>query len=165
MRRAERAAYEKLQGGEAREVWERLVGPYGMTPEHAEGVQALPQRADFVFSFDNPRCHGGTDFELVMRALQRPASDRFPLPPHSGDIHQVVERTHARLVGKAFQDWLYDDSKLKGMPDYKSKLMELFYKHPSVAQASTIAWNVHNLPTTFRSIIENDGRLASYPWH
>lgn len=115
---------------------------------------------DPIFSFDNPSAHGGKGGKLVLPALQLDASDHFELPSNSPDIHRVIERTHARLVG-AFNDWLYHDaSDAFSMADYMAKLEDLFYNEPGVASRQVIMADVVKLPELYENVIANEGGWA-----
>lgn len=119
---------------------------------------------DPVLSFDKPPIHGGRDKGFqgrsVLSALGLEARHSFPLPPHSPDIHRVIEHTHARLVGE-FSSWLYtEQSNTLTMQDYKKKLLELFWFHPKVAQPAVIWKDVQGLPALYQSIVERGGTWA-----
>jgi hypothetical protein len=94
------------------ERWRRLTG--GWPPNNGP-----------IYSFDNASCHKEENTLYYLGLIAGLSYD--PLPPHSGDLHRVIERVHARLCGK-FAAWLYEDSTPRSMPQYCSHLRSLFYE-------------------------------------
>lgn len=106
-----------------------------------------------IFSFDNASCHVNQD---MLAHLHLIVGDNWVrLPPHSGDLHRVIERVHARLCG-AFQDWLYEDSALLSMAEYCEKLESLFYSTQKAEIHSADISTIHEL---YQQVLSRDGGL------
>ena len=85
-----------------------------------------------------------------------PKAEVFPLPVHSGDIHKVVEHTHARGV-KSFEDWYYTDPRIHSVSKYKRKFQEAFENCSSVAGPATIEGDVRSLVETLAAVGRSGG--------
>lgn len=134
-----------LEGGESRLLWE-VAGLSGVEP---------------MFSFDNPRIHGGAErWEELMLACDLEKKQRYPLSPYSPDIHRVIEHTHARLCGD-FQRWINSHTGPFDLPAYKSKLFELFYERQT---PEVIANDVKTLPALYAAIIKAGGGWPPKPF-
>lgn len=83
-----------------------------------------PAAAPPIYSFDNASAHVNKD-SLAHLAMEA-GKNWEPLPPHSGDLHRVIERVHARVC-REFQNWLYDNTTPRSMLAYCQKLEGLFY--------------------------------------
>lgn len=106
-----------------------------------------------IYSFDNASCHVHSDTLTHLRLIN--GVNREPLPPHSGDLHRVIERVHARLCG-AFQDWLYEDSTPLSMAEYCEKLESLFYSTQTADIHSADISTIHEL---YQQVFDRDGGL------
>lgn len=106
-----------------------------------------------IFSFDNASCHVNAAILAHLRLIE--GDNWARLPPHSGDLHRVIERVHARLCG-AFQDWLYEDSTPLSMPDYCEKLESLFYSTQTAAIHSADISTIHEL---YQQVVAREGGL------
>lgn len=116
-------------------------------------VGSSPAVAPPIFSFDNASVHvnQGALIHLGISAV----SNWEVLPPHSGDLHRVIERVHARVCG-AFQDWLYDDTTPRSMAAYCQKLESLFY---SMEKAHIHAADIGSIHLLYQQVVAKDGGL------
>lgn len=151
MKRAQQAVYKKLQDAQAREVWERAVGRWGVPGN------------DPIFSFDHPNIHGGNKPGIIMAAMGLTRASHFMLPANSCDIHKIIEHLHARLVG-AFQKWLYEDSTKYNLDVYKRRLEQIFYTCPEIASPPVIQKEVNSLPALFQELIDIKGAWPPKAW-
>lgn len=106
-----------------------------------------------IFSFDNASCHVQGDTLSYLRLIE--GDNWARLPPHSGDLHRVIERVHARLCGR-FQDWLYEDCTPLSMVDYCAKLESLFY---STQTADIHSADISTIHALYQQVLERDGGL------
>ena len=106
-----------------------------------------------IFSFDNASCHVNPNILTHLRLINGVNWER--LPPHSGDLHRVIERVHARLCG-AFQDWLYEDSTPLSMAEYCEKLDSLFY---STQKAEIHKADISTIHELYQELLSREGGL------
>lgn len=106
-----------------------------------------------IFSFDNASCHVDRATLAYLRLIDGLNWER--LPPHSGDLHRVIERVHARLCG-AFQEWLYEDSTPLTMSEYCEKLEDLFY---STQTADIHYKDIASISELYAHVVLNKGGL------
>ena len=106
-----------------------------------------------IFSFDNASAHINAD---TLTHLGISANRNWQvLPAHSGDLHRVIERVHARVCG-AFQNWLYDDTSPRSMPAYCQKLESLFY---SMETADIHAADIRTIHLLYQQVVAKQGGL------
>lgn len=118
--------------------WEKLTG-------------GTPTELPPMYSFDNASCHSDADTLFKLHLIDGLSWDK--LPPHSGDLHRVVERVHARLCGR-FADWLYEDSTPLTMPEYCHKLETLFYE---TEFADIHAADIDTIGELYRRVVQLQG--------
>jgi len=116
-------------------------------------VGSSPAVAPPIFSFDNASAHANRD-ALIHLGISA-ARNWEPLPPHSGDLHRVIERVHARVCG-AFQNWLYDDTSPRSMPAYCQKLESLFY---SMEKSDIHAADIRSIHLLYQQVVTKEGGL------
>lgn len=103
-----------------------------------------------IWSFDNDKIHQD---RAMQSALHMYGRTRFPLPPHSHDIHHVVEHCLGRLK-RDFKAWYYNHPRSRSMAEYRQALTSLFFTNQTPA---VIAADVDNLPSVFNAIKEKGG--------
>lgn len=143
-----------MEGLFARIDW--MLDPQ-LNPEHALRWMAETGGSRLtmppIFSFDNASCHVHADTLAHLRLIE--GENWARLPPHSGDLHRVIERVHARLCG-AFQDWLYEDSTPLSMAEYCEKLESLFYSTQTANIHSADISTIHEL---YQQVVACDGGM------
>lgn len=97
-----------------------------------------------IYSLDGPSIH--------VRALDNldfvfEGQNKFPLPPHSADIHKVIEHVHANL-STAMDKWAVREGRGKSAEEFREHYKSLFYK----LSASAIQKDILSLPDTLRII-------------
>ena len=106
-----------------------------------------------IFSFDNASCHVNKGALAHLGLID--GVNWVRLPPHSGDLHRVIERVHARLCG-AFQDWLYEGSTILSMHEYCQKLESLFY---STQTANIHEADISTIHELYQQVVSKEGGL------
>lgn len=127
-----------LKNKQCIERWKKLTG-------------GTPSECQPIFSFDNAGCHSDSQTLFRLHLINGWSWDK--LPPHSGDLHRVVERVHARLCGR-FADWLYDDSTPLTMPEYCYKLETLFYE---TELADIHAADIRTIDALYKRVVQLKG--------
>jgi hypothetical protein len=104
-------------------------------------------------SYDNATVHWKAQSSPLLKSVQW---DRLPLPPHSPDMHKVIEHSHARAV-KEFQQWLLDHPGHHSMEQYMFQF-ESVYRQCN--KASVIKNDVASLPALYDWIWAHGGEWA-----
>lgn len=111
------------------------------------------QQQQIVWSFDNDRVHTAALPELRLRGLLTP-STRAPLPPHSPDMHKVIEHCIGRLTSMVVAELADTEDVQLSIAHWQARLQDMFMNHIS---ADSIARDVSSLPATYQAIIDVGG--------
>ena len=139
--------------------WERGVvagTPFGvgMTAElFAETLHRVKSAAEAAFaacgdpppiySFDNARFH-----TAAIPDLNISADEEMPLPPHSPDLHKVVEHQHA-LIKREFQKRFTIDRSISTRDEAKTLLSQVIQQ---VVKADSVAKDANSLYLTYKQV-------------
>lgn len=111
------------------------------------------QQQQLVWSFDNDRIHEGALAELRLRGLIS-SSNKAPLPPHSPDMHKVVEHCIGRLTTKVNAELADTEDVQQSVAYWKGRMEEFFFQQIS---AESIAKDVASLRATYQAIVQVQG--------
>lgn len=111
------------------------------------------QGQELVWSFDNDRIHQAALPELQGRGLIS-NSNRAPLPPHSPDMHKVVEHCIGRLTSMVNAELADTEDIQQSVGHWKARMEHFFYNHIT---AESIARDVSSLPATYQAIVDVAG--------
>ena len=106
-----------------------------------------------VWSFDNDRIHQAALPELQNRGLII-NSNRAPLPPHSPDMHKVVEHCIGRLTSMVNAELADTEDIHHSVSHWKARMEHFFY---NCISAQSIARDVSSLAATYQAIIDVAG--------
>lgn len=111
------------------------------------------QQQQIVWSFDNDRIHQGALPELQLRGISS-SSNRAPLPPHSPDMHKVVEHCIGRLTSMVDAELADTEDVQQSVAYWKGRMEHFFF---GSITADSIARDVGSLGDTYRAIQEVQG--------
>lgn len=111
------------------------------------------QQQQIVWSFDNDRVHQAALPELRLRGLLS-QSNRAPLPPHSPDMHKVIEHCIGRLTSMVVAEMADTEDVPLSVAHWQARLHDMFFNHIS---AESIARDVSSLAATYQAIIDVEG--------
>jgi hypothetical protein len=112
------------------------------------------QQQQVVWSFDNDRVHEGALTELRWRGLVT-ANNRAPLPPHSPDMHKVIEHCIGRLTSMVVAELADTEDVHLSVAHWQARLQDMFFNGIS---AESIAKDVASLS---QAIIDVGGALPA----
>jgi hypothetical protein len=111
------------------------------------------QQQQMVWSFDNDRVHEAALAELRVRGLLT-ATNRAPLPPHSPDMHKVIEHCIGRLTSMVLAELADTEAVQLSVAHWQARLEDMFFNNIT---AESIAKDVVSLADTYRAIIDVEG--------
>ena len=111
------------------------------------------QQQQIVWSFDNDRVHTASLPELRVRGVLTP-SNRAPLPPHSPDMHKVIEHCIGRLTSMVVAELADTEDVQLSVAHWQARLLDMFFNGIS---AESIARDVSSLAATYQAIIDVEG--------
>ena len=119
----------------------------------------LPDQYKPIFSFDNAPIH------TIAGNATPPTwwTSRALLPPHSPDMHKVIEHVFARMKPK-FRTWLYHHPALRTIEEYMAQVEQLFWENAEVAGKEAIHGDVASLPATYAKVVEHRGGEIPKPY-
>lgn len=111
------------------------------------------QQQQVVWSFDNDRVHTAALPELRVRGLLT-QDNRAPLPPHSPDMHKVIEHCIGRLTGMVVAELADTEDVNLSVAHWQARLQDMFFNYVS---AESIARDVSSLAATYQAILDVQG--------
>lgn len=110
------------------------------------------------YSYDNPNIHKGAKLDTLGINV---ATDRVPLPPWSGDFHQVIEHIHG-IMTKHYQEDMLVNPQRKTATAHMQAFKELFLSKTVVTQRG-VADDVKHLHYKFYPLVCQ--KKGQYPHH
>lgn len=114
------------------------------------------------YSFDNASIHtaalkkGANGQSLLSVFGFDEDMHRLPLPPHSGDMHKIIEHTHGVATDK-FRKWLNSNPGKFEVERYKEEFERIYQEE---MKQHRVKADVETLRATYMWIVDNDG---AYP--
>lgn len=111
------------------------------------------QQQQMVWSFDNDKVHAAALPELRLRGLLTP-TNRAPLPPHSPDMHKVIEHCIGRLTSMVVAELADTEAVQLSVAHWQARLEDMFFNSIS---PESIAKDVASLGATYQAICDVGG--------